>query len=1131
MRCRPILLACFGVLLLGAGCGQSSFIGKRLDNFTAYYNTFYNAEKSLDAGVKATDQGQVGQPIDQDVYLPIFGGVERGTTQRQPFEDAIKKSSDILREHPHSKWVDDAAMVIGKAWFYTQNYVGAEQKFQEVIDLNSRLEHEARFWLARTLIASGQYEAAFTHLQASLNQDGLTRRWEPMLRLALGELHVQRKSWEEAAADLAAGLDGVRDNELAARAQFLLGQVYETLGRYEDAVQAYARVSDFNPFYELSYAAQYSAVRVEGSHGDPDAALRRLRRMERDDKNYEHRGDLAYLRGRVFQAAGRYDDALDLYDELLYDPTAGATTVRGKIHYALAVFYRDVYEEYPLAAAYFDTAKTGLPNPSSSGGVGGRGGSLTQQAYAPAALTDSEEQSRIYGSFRQVMGQISEMDSLLYLGSLDDSTFQARILEFRQQRAKEEEELRRQAERLQTEQQFRQAGAELNAANRGLPSGKQIDFTGGGEAGFLYHKDQVQVQMGRSEFVQRWGNRKLVPNWRRLDAATGVSRVAEGGGEDAAEGEDVGLAEAALPIINVSNVPRDPVSQGEMREKRAVARYELANVLFLSMNRPDSAATWYRVVIEEDAEAPVAQRAYYALAEVQRALGDTLAAQRLYRTILDRYPGSDFTDKVRERLGLAVDEDAVSDTLAVAEAAYDRAYEAWKQQAYRPSLNEMIGIALDYPGTDVAPRALFAAGSVYMEWAVRDSLDLFAPLPLSIPDSVLYASPLFQSPSPASETQPAPGGRNEGPARGGEVPVKGSEEPVKGEVPVKSNAPRTPNPQPPADTPVKQTEGPVQNADPLAGAPDSLALALRDSLSVDSLAIAGASPVMLPDSTGMPAADTTAVAEPEPVRLETLYLSLVNRYPRAPQAPQARRTLSALKERQAALQARADSLAQVAADSLAQRTADSLAHVAADSLAIADTLVLAADSLAIPDSTQQAVLDTLHRALPPGKAVPRDSSVVESPGDRARRILEERRQRSEQQKDQTLARFYKDDDDEDEAPVVPVDSNASGQVQPRPASQPPGPGGGIDWSQGGWTIHVHTAANQEEAATYARFFGNAIRQQGYAVDVYSALVRDAVEYRVGVGLFATEREANEAFESLRGRLPGEAQVVQIPKAE
>ena len=238
MRRRLVFCAFLVFLLLSAGCGRGSFVGKRLDNFSAYYNTYYNAENALEEGIKALDTGQEQQPIDQDFYLSLFSGSEQATSQRKPFEDAIIKCADILRKHPDSKWVDDAVLVIGKAWFYTQNYVGAEEKFNEILTLESRLHDEARFWLARTLIASGQYLAAFDHLQVSLNRDDLSRRWEPKLRLALAELHVRRKSWDEAAAELEALAEDWPDHY---EPLYRLGNLLRGQERFAEAAEAYDR--------------------------------------------------------------------------------------------------------------------------------------------------------------------------------------------------------------------------------------------------------------------------------------------------------------------------------------------------------------------------------------------------------------------------------------------------------------------------------------------------------------------------------------------------------------------------------------------------------------------------------------------------------------------------------------------------------------------------------------------------------------------------------------------------------------------------------------------------------------------------------------------------------------------------
>ena len=133
-----------------------------------------------------------------------------------------------------------------------------------------------------------------------------------------------------------------------------------------------------------------------------------------------------------------------------------------------------------------------------------------------------------------------------------------------------------------------------------------------------------------------------------------------------------------LPPVDVSNVPRDSASRAEMKSRRAAARYKLANVLFLSANLPDSAARWYRAVIEEDAGEPVALRAKYAMAEVHQALGDQEAADRLLRQIVHDHPESLFADRARVTLGLAIEEEA-PDSLELALGQYEEAYRLWNQ--------------------------------------------------------------------------------------------------------------------------------------------------------------------------------------------------------------------------------------------------------------------------------------------------------------------------------------------------------------------------------------------------------------------------------------------------------------------
>jgi tetratricopeptide (TPR) repeat protein len=1020
------------MLVCLSGCSSNSFLGSRFENFSAYYNKYYNAERALSEGIRNFEESLEERPVDREVFLSLFARSEQASTQRKPFEDAITKSIDILQKHPNSKWVDDAIMVIGKAWFFTLNFVGAEEKFNDILELDSPLRDEANFWLARTLIASQSYEEAFTHLQAILSAEEIPRRWEPRYRLALAELHIQNENWEEAATELETGLDAdLNDNGLAARARFLQGQLKEQLGRYEDAIASYELVQRYKPFYELSYAAQFSSVRVAADHVDADLAMEKLRRMERDDKNFDYRAELAYLRGRVLVAQGHYDEALAQYSELLYDPTLGGLPMRGPVHYALGTYYRDIVLDYPYAAAHFDTASQTVTTLPSVGGT--RNAASIPPKPSPSAITDVEEQAETFGSFSEVLDEIILMDSLLYLGTLDDSSFAAVVLELRQRRADEIAEMQRQLRQRESEAAFIGSGGAADYENRGtstLVAGSE------GEAGFLYHRDQLRMEQARQDFVLIWGERPLAPNWRRIAAI----EAAQAGLTEEVEGEAPQPTQSAtMPIVDVSAVPRNPEAFDKMLDDRANARYELANVLFLSMNLPDSAAVWYRMVIEEDFTESVAQRAYYALAEVQQVLGDTLAANRLYEVIVSDYPDSDFVTQAYTRLGRPIPERASTDSLTLAEEDYNK-YQTELEKNPEEVVVGMLDIALNWPTTPTAPQALYMAGTAYLQWAARDSLDVLAEIPVQADATRLEAAGFYSK------------------------------------------------------------------------------------------------------------LDSTATAEDSLLTLPFVLGHLQNNFPNSPLSDRTERLLNALEEEKQLRKAVADSIRmadslaiqQVVADSI--RMADSLAtqqvlamadsiaqlNVAPDSLAqilLADSLGITVDSLAqlMQMDSLAVASDSLSWSVLKDSTTTADAALVEQslPGELATttdsldQILESEEAAEAQD---TLASV----DSARTLPAVQPDEQALAEDENIDPSL-----GNIDWSRGGYTLHLMSYSDHEMAKAFVLNYGRSLQDVGHPLDIYGAVAQEGVEFRVGLGLFDTVREAEAVMQQLAGRIPNESRVSRI----
>ena len=710
------------MLVLGAGC-SNPVVRQQVDDFTAYFNTYYNAEEAYRKGTFDALSRQ--EDVNPATFIPVFPFPAAGVSGGE-LDKAVRKGADLLRNHGDSKWVDDALILIGKSYFYRQEYVGAEQKFREALAVDTPRREEAQFWLARTLVQSGAVEDARALVVPSVPEEASRDEPTAQLQILLAELELGQGNLEEAARFLSFGVQGLGRSDLKARSLFALGQLREELGDFEGAVAAYAEVPSQKPPYELVYAAAIAEARVLGDDLRRASGLVKVRALLRDDKNYDSRFELWVLEARLLAALGEPDRAIALLDELLMgDERARLGRSKGVIHYHLANLIYQHEEDFERASAHFDSSGTAASAPPGSV----RPENRLQAGFTREAILDARQRSQNFQSFTNVYLRVMEMDSLLRLGALPQDSFDAVILALREERAEELMRLAEQRMAQQAEASFNRVSTTQSQAGGGYG-------TGGNDpsAGFLGHLDPTRVEENRMQFLDRWGERPLAPNWRRRAALTG-QMMAQLASESAGPGDiqQISVDSTGLPEIDISGIPRDSASFAEMQAVRASARYELGTTLFLTLSRPDSAAYWYRLVVEEDAEQQVAQRARYALAEVQRALGDEMAATALFEQIVRDMPTTVFAERAREALGLAqaTQYTPPSQQPEVVREVVDLLTAGQYDEAY----HRAVALSADTTDVEGRQRALFIALSSTVSVALRDSLHQASDHPFEPSDS------------------------------------------------------------------------------------------------------------------------------------------------------------------------------------------------------------------------------------------------------------------------------------------------------------------------------------------------------------------------------------------------------------
>lgn len=616
-----------------AGCGTP--LEQPWKNFNAFFNTYYNTKQYYEDGLEQNKRQipEVNPEVPIQIFLPpTSAGLE-------DFEMAIETGATILREHPESKYVEPSILIIGKSYFYRSENFAALEKFQEMQTVSEGTPaQDAVFWQGRVY---NQMESTTEGISFLAQEIDVIENWNPAtlakVQLILAQLYVDDDNWETASGLLREYSSEIEEKEIRARAYFLHGQVLERLGDYEGARMAYKNVPESIRNYDLVFNADRKEAAVLRELGKYDQAFDLYRNMERNDKNIDSRTDLQYEMARTVQLRGEPRRALEMYESILRNEIiTPAPLTKAKIYNGQAEIYRYDLNNFQMAAAYYDSA--------------------SQERVAENRLPEgfnATELADSFGEYARVRQEISRLDSLLYLGRLEPAAFDSAIAKIRQQK---QLELEQQLQEMQRQQnQLVNIEQETETASAAAESS---------EDGFLNIRNQIRLADASIQFQAIWGDRPLADNWRRgADViGSGISSVESTEGDEEEPENNVFQrtpeTSGVRVSLDLSEIPTTPAAQDSMVKRMENRYYLLANVFFLSLNVPDSAGVYYKLIADSDLSPDLIPGSLYSLAEIELLEGDQKRALDWGRRLVDEYPNTEFARRISSRLNLELNEEA-----------------------------------------------------------------------------------------------------------------------------------------------------------------------------------------------------------------------------------------------------------------------------------------------------------------------------------------------------------------------------------------------------------------------------------------------------------------------------------------
>ncbi|MGV3596373.1 MAG: tetratricopeptide repeat protein [Bacteroidota bacterium] len=602
---KALGLAALLIITVSCNKNSTSWANRKYQNMVSRYNIYYNGTEKL-------KEVQFNLALNhKDNYTEVldvfpYGDEQQAKAQEATLDEVIKKGSKIILNRPVSKWVDDAYLLVAKAYFFKADYYAAIETFQYINTRykNTPIAQEATVWILKSYIMLKRYNDA--EALAGLIRNGSTPlppALVGMFAAATAEVYNKQRKYEPALDEMRTALSKTKKRSVRARYTYITAQLHERLGRSDSAKYYLEKVLKLNPTYDMAFNAKISLARNYDpkDNGQVRSARRYLRSMLRDDKNISYFDQIYYQLAMIDKSEGNTDRAIDNFTLSLQNSQSNKNQ-QALSYLAMADIYFNK-PDYTLSQLYYDS---------------------TVRVIEPGFYDYKNiiKKQSVLSELIKYKVIVAREDSLQKLAALSPSDLDKKVDRW----IKEEEQKRK-----KSEEQKEKDKQNANLGGGGLPGfpgqpglgGQQPQSQGSGSDWYFY--SQQQLSIGYTDFIRKWGNRKMTDDWRYSQKEKEMFTTVPG---DPAKKDPEG------------NNTDNPNEQGNTTEKDAELDKRLANI-------PEAKRRFYKDIPFTDDEktrsnAKIADALYNIGIIYLEKLADIPEAISAFETLISRFAGSEY---------------------------------------------------------------------------------------------------------------------------------------------------------------------------------------------------------------------------------------------------------------------------------------------------------------------------------------------------------------------------------------------------------------------------------------------------------------------------------------------------------
>lgn len=629
-----ITILAVALVTVFAGCSNTKNTASRraFHNLTSHYNVYFNAREYYNEGVQKIE---TDLQCDYTEILPVFKVDAPGAADmaRGDMESCIQKCGKNILTHSITakpkkhygrggmdqselefynrpdfcKWIDDTYLLMGKANYVAADYDRAESSFRLV---TTRFKHEpakfeAQMWLAKTMSAQKNYTEALEIIN-KLNADKRhPKKLDRGILMTYADIYIAVRQYDEALEALKKAVEITKNKNKRAWLVYIMGDINRRCGNYNEARQNYLDVIKINPDYATVFNAKINLATVFEQDADVDKIISDLQKLARDENNAEYKDQIYYAIAEVYRRSGNIDRALDYYKLSAHESRTNDIQ-KAKSYLASANIYFDRHD-YINAQKYYDST----------------------MSYLPKTYSDYDE-----------ISQKSENLSLL-TGYINQANYQDSI----QRVAKMPESRRNQI----VTQIIAQVAAEEAAANQpqqyygGGDNSYGVQYTGQDGnpnfAGKWYLYNTTSLNYGKSEFIKKWGQRRLEDNWRRKNKGSEIFEETE---QEATEDTAASAINNKMPEYYLRNLPMTDSAMTISKNIEADSWFAAADVYYEKMDDPAKAIETLLFLNQKNPDHYLMPQSLYTLYKLYNYQGEKSLAEYTKTQLISNYPESGY---------------------------------------------------------------------------------------------------------------------------------------------------------------------------------------------------------------------------------------------------------------------------------------------------------------------------------------------------------------------------------------------------------------------------------------------------------------------------------------------------------